>query len=79
MNTYLSELHHKVEQTQLFTVSLAATSEQCKVSLTHQFPEYDIHRTQLILPGQIAIIDAETWESENASDSLSIIEESSLN
>ena len=78
MNTYITELHSRADSSQLFTISLANTSTEIQTNLTQQFPEYEIINIRLILPGQIAIIDSETWESDSISESLSILEESSL-
>ncbi len=78
MNTYITELHSRADSSQLFTISLSNTITEIQTNLTKQFPEYEIINIRLILPGQIAIIDSETWESDSISESLSILEESSL-
>ena len=78
MNTYIIELRCRADSTQLFTISLSNTLAENLNNLATQFPDYEIHDSRIIFPGQIAIIDSETWESSSASESLSHLEESSL-
>jgi len=73
MNTYITELHSRVDSSQLFTVSLADTSKQANQTTANLFPEYDIYKTTPVLPGETIIIDSETWESESADSTLSTL------